>query len=213
MPIDLEYDNAYEDGCNDCGDIWMPPPKRIVRDSWEIIDLEYQIILYCSIQSKCSKHYDNVTYKQENTPQDWVEARSTSNYTREVQEVVLWGYKCVFNLSNMENNSEDTQKLTEKVDKRKSLPQLFTPWKSGNPAGRPKWARSVSTLFREAIEKLEKDQKIEDVERDLVTVIIHKAKKGDLKAMEMYLDRLYWKPKQDITNTIREAKSEIELWE
>ena len=38
--------------------------------------------------------------------------------------------------------------------------------------------------------KIEKDQKIEDVERDLVTVIIHKAKKGDLKAMEMYLDRL-----------------------
>lgn len=100
-----------------------------------------------------------------------------------------------------------------KTKQRKDLPQLFKPWQSGNPAGRPKWARSASTIFRQAIEKIEKDQKIEDVERDLVTVIIHKAKKGDLKAMEMYLDRLYWKPKQDITNTIREAKSEIELWE
>ena len=48
MPLDLEYDSAYEDWCNDCWDIWMPPPKRIVRDSWEIIDLEYQIINECT---------------------------------------------------------------------------------------------------------------------------------------------------------------------
>lgn len=109
----------------------------------------------------------------------------------------------------MPNESE----VTEVKQNRKNLPQLFKKWQSWNPAGRPKWARSISTIFRLAIEKIEKDQKIEDVERDLVTVVIAKAKKGDLKAMEMYLDRLYWKPKQDITNTIREAKSEIELWE
>ena len=29
MPIDMDmYDSAYEDGCNDCGDIGMPPPKN-----------------------------------------------------------------------------------------------------------------------------------------------------------------------------------------
>jgi len=28
MPIDMDmYDSAYEDGCNDCGDIGMPPPR------------------------------------------------------------------------------------------------------------------------------------------------------------------------------------------
>jgi len=48
---------------------------------------------------------------------------------------------------------------------------------------------------------LGKDLAIEDVERDLVITILDKAKKGDLKAMEMYLDRLYGKPKQKIETT------------
>jgi hypothetical protein len=35
----------------------------------------------------------------------------------------------------------------------------------------------VETLFRDAIEKIAKDQKIEDVERDLVITLLAKAKK------------------------------------
>ena len=73
---------------------------------------------------------------------------------------------------------------------------LFQPWQSWNPAWRPVWSRSVETLFRDAIAKIATDQSIEDVERELVITLLAKAKKWDMRALEMYLDRLYWKPKQ-----------------
>ena len=44
------YDSAYEDGCNDCGDIGMPPPRlrpiyeNIGRSLDEILRLEVEII-------------------------------------------------------------------------------------------------------------------------------------------------------------------------
>jgi hypothetical protein len=51
MPIDMDmYDSAYEDGCNDCGDIGMPPPRlrpiyeKIGRSLDEILRLEVEII-------------------------------------------------------------------------------------------------------------------------------------------------------------------------
>ncbi len=77
----------------------------------------------------------------------------------------------------------------------------FQPWQSWNPAWRPVWSRSVETLFRDAIAKIATDQSIEDVERELVITLLAKAKKWDMRALEMYLDRLYGKPKQhtDIT--------------
>ncbi len=83
---------------------------------------------------------------------------------------------------------------------------LFKPWQSWNPAWRPVWSRSVETLFRDAIEKIAKDQSIEDVERELVITLLAKAKKWDMRALEMYLDRLYGKPKQVI-----ESKTELTL--
>lgn len=74
----------------------------------------------------------------------------------------------------------------------------FKPWQSWNPNGRPKGQRTVETLFRDAIAKLAEDNPdIVDYERDLVTTIFNKAKDWDLKALEMYLDRLYGKPKQN----------------
>ena len=76
----------------------------------------------------------------------------------------------------------------------------FQPWQSWNPAWRPVWSRSVETLFRDAIAKIATDQSIEDVERDLVITLLAKAKKWDMRALEMYLDRLYWKPKQTVDN-------------
>lgn len=74
----------------------------------------------------------------------------------------------------------------------------WKPWQSWNPAWKPPWTRSVETLFRDAIKKIAEDQSIEDVERDLVITLLAKAKKWDMRALEMYLDRLYWKPKQKI---------------
>ena len=51
MPIDMDmYDSAYEDGCNDCGDIGMQPPRlrpiyeKIGRSLDEILQLEVELI-------------------------------------------------------------------------------------------------------------------------------------------------------------------------
>lgn len=89
---------------------------------------------------------------------------------------------------------------------------LFQKWNPWGP-GRPVWSRNVEKLFRDAIAKIAKDQKVDDVERDLVITILAKAKKGDMKAMEMYLDRLYWKPKQstDITSGWEKLASVIQI--
>ena len=76
---------------------------------------------------------------------------------------------------------------------------LFEKWNPWWP-WRPPWARSVETLFRDAIAKIAKDQSIEDVERELVITLLAKAKKWDMRALEMYLDRLYGKPKQTVDN-------------
>ncbi len=55
MPIDMDmYDSAYEDGCNDCGDIGMPPPRlrpiyeKIGRSLDEIMELEVRLINSCT---------------------------------------------------------------------------------------------------------------------------------------------------------------------
>jgi len=75
----------------------------------------------------------------------------------------------------------------------------WKPWQSWNPAWKPPWTRSVETLFRDAIEKIAKDNpEVKDVERELIITLLAKAKKWDMKALEMYLDRLYGKPKQKI---------------
>lgn len=78
----------------------------------------------------------------------------------------------------------------------KTWDHLWKEWQSWNPAWRPPWSRSVETLFRDAIAKIATDQSIEDVERELVITLLAKAKKWDMRALEMYLDRLYGKPKQ-----------------
>jgi hypothetical protein len=77
------------------------------------------------------------------------------------------------------------------------MPREDTQFKPWNP-WRPVWSRSVETLFRDAIAKIAKDQSVEDVERELVITLLAKAKKWDMRALEMYLDRLYGKPKQKI---------------
>lgn len=87
---------------------------------------------------------------------------------------------------------------------------IFKPWQSGNPAGKPRWARWVETLFRDAIKKIAQDNpEVKDVERELVITLLSKAKKGDIRAMEIYLDRLYGKPKQRIETDISGSMSVI----
>lgn len=84
---------------------------------------------------------------------------------------------------------------------------LFQKWNPGGP-GRPRWSRNAESLFDDAIEKLSKDLKIDDVERDIVMTLLARAKKWDTRAIEMYLDRKYWKPVQKFTG---EVKQELHL--
>ena len=80
-------------------------------------------------------------------------------------------------------------------------PNPSTRFKEWNP-WRPFWTRSVETLFRDAIEKIAQDNpEVKDVERELVINRLAKAKKWDMRALEMYLDRLYWKPQQKIAHS------------
>jgi len=95
------------------------------------------------------------------------------------------------------------------------MPKEDTQFKEWNPwwPWRPPWSRSIETLFRDAIAKIATDQSIEDVERELVITLLAKAKKWDMRALEMYLDRLYGKPKQTIeqkTDVTIEDKRAIE---
>jgi len=86
---------------------------------------------------------------------------------------------------------------------------LFKKWQPWWP-GRPPGQRSAETLFRDAIKKIAEDQSVEDVERDLVITLLAKAKKGDLKALDMYLDRLYGRPKQLLDVQVREPPTPID---
>lgn len=45
----------------------------------------------------------------------------------------------------------------QKQDKRKSMPQLFKPGQSGNPAGRPKGSVSITTEIKKRLEEMSPD--------------------------------------------------------
>lgn len=87
-------------------------------------------------------------------------------------------------------------------------PNPSTRFQEGNP-WRPPWSRNIETLFRDAIAKVAKDQSVEDVERELIITLLAKAKKWDMRALEMYLDRLYGKPKQSTDITSKWEKLDV----
>lgn len=82
---------------------------------------------------------------------------------------------------------------------------------SGNPNGKPKGTRNYSTLMDLAIEsttinyvnkynRKHRKNKIEfedvDIEQDIFIQLIDKARNGDMKAMQIFFDRVYGKPRQ-----------------
>ena len=71
--------------------------------------------------------------------------------------------------------------------------------KSGvlNPKGKAKGTRHFSTLIREAITRVAEDTGTSD-DKEIVKALVQKAKEGDLKAVDMVLDRVDGKAEQTI---------------
>lgn len=67
----------------------------------------------------------------------------------------------------------------------------------GNP-GKPKGARHFSTLIRDAITKVAEDTGTSD-DKEIVRALVEKAKAGDLKAVDMVIDRVDGKAEQTIS--------------
>lgn len=117
----------------------------------------------------------------------------------------------------MEEPKPDPVQAESKQNKRKSLPQLFKPGQSGNPKGRPKGVKTLSTILREHLsrearkyvkardgsitygENIKIDGKAVKYQELFIIRIMDKAiEKGDYKFAEMIFDRMEGKPKQRI---------------
>ena len=118
-------------------------------------------------------------------------------------------------------------------------PHKFQPGQSGNPSGRPPGKRNFDTLVDLAIEALaaeyvkqwnkkHKTKQITiddvDIESDIFKQLVNRARNGDQKAIDSFLDRRHGKPVQPIKNSndpedplvqaqIRAVEAEIEAWE
>ncbi len=71
----------------------------------------------------------------------------------------------------------------------------FKPGQSGNPKGRAKKIPALDKLLSDVLGSVED----EDSEmKAVINTLITRAKKGDVRAAEVLLDRAYGKPKQEI---------------
>lgn len=71
----------------------------------------------------------------------------------------------------------------------------FKPGQSGNPKGRPKKIPSLDKLLNEVLGSAD-DQDSEM--KEVIEALTVRAKKGDVRAAEVLLERAYGKPKQEI---------------
>ena len=86
----------------------------------------------------------------------------------------------------------------------------FKPGKTGNPNGRPKKGNSWKDVLAEAMEKEHTvGGETKSLKRIIGDVLSKKALKGDLKAIEMLMDRLEGRPLQGIVAEVTERKSQL----
>lgn len=97
------------------------------------------------------------------------------------------------------------KKQKPETDGRKNLPHGFKPGQSGNPAGRPKGVLLFKTVLLQEAEKqikfMEKgsgkNYKVE-VNKLIAQKLIELARAGNMKAIELYIERMDGKTPQPI---------------
>ncbi len=132
-------------------------------------------------------------------------------------------------MQSSERNSETISKdgtLRGSNPKSKSNLKPFQKGQSGNPNGRQKGVRNYSTLIDLAMERIainyvnqynetHKDKfTLEDIDIEQIILIqlINKARNGDIKAIQIFFDRLYGKPRvmpQDSSNLYYDSEANI----
>lgn len=82
----------------------------------------------------------------------------------------------------------------------------FEKGESGNPKGRPRKLPEIDDLLAEVLGEEEGDEA-----REILHALLKKAKRGDVRAAEVLLDRAYGKAKQDITQrtTIEDKRKDL----
>ena len=82
----------------------------------------------------------------------------------------------------------------------------FKPGKSGNPKGRPKGARSLSTILREMLEEpidivVDGKKERREFREVIIRKLLKKANDGDMRAIQEIFDRVEGKAQQNIDHT------------
>jgi len=92
------------------------------------------------------------------------------------------------------------KKKPEKSGAKQKKDTKFKPGQSGNPKGKPPGTLSFKTIFKQAIKKIAKEEKLKecDVEVDLVIRAVAEAKGGSYNYYRDIFDRLYGRPVQKI---------------
>lgn len=79
----------------------------------------------------------------------------------------------------------------------------FKPGQSGNPAGKPKGTKHLSTILKAMLnEEVEIDGKMIKFDQALIKRLLKKATEGDIKAIQEVFDRTEGKAKQEIDQTV-----------
>lgn len=85
------------------------------------------------------------------------------------------------------------------------VPYQFKPGQSGNPNGRPKKLPDIDKLMMEALGEHGEEALA------IIQALIVKAKKGDVRAAEVLLDRAFGKAKQEIDQktTLKDERIDV----
>ena len=115
---------------------------------------------------------------------------------------------------SIDMDSEESE-VIQKIDKRKTLPQLFKPGQSGNPNGRPPGTLSVVHALKEKLKEIPPGKKKTYLDYLVEKVIKKGIIDGDVTMLRDVINRIDGLPKQtidvqaDVTTQKVEATQEV----